>query len=235
MKKGIGLAIVLFAVLLLQTQTAIADIASSAHNFSSISGGNGAGGFVSTNMDEICIFCHTPHNGVSSVDVNSGTDRIPLWNRSTYVGETFTMYNNAGSIHFTPAGKPSGHSLLCLSCHDGVSSMAAVLNNSIATPITFAGGADTIGGGGSLEIQSRINITRNLSDDHPISFVYNNTLNPTGLNDPGDANGSLLGSLRLFNQKVECGSCHDPHKTDFGNFLRMSNANSAMCTTCHKK
>lgn len=234
MKKSIGL-VIFCLVLVFQVQTGIADVASSAHNFSSLSGGNGDGGFQSNNMDEICIFCHTPHNAVASVDVNGSTDRVPLWNRSTYVGENFTMYSNPGSVHFTPAGKPSGHSLLCLSCHDGVSSMAAVLNNSMASPITFVGGVDTISGGSNMEISARINITRNLSDDHPISFVYNNTLNPTGLNDPGDATGSLISPLKLFNQKVECGSCHDPHDITYDNFLRMSNANSDMCTTCHIK
>lgn len=34
---------------------------------------------------------------------------------------------------------------------------------------------------------------------------------------------------------VECGSCHDPHRTTNGTFLRISNAASALCTTCHDK
>lgn len=32
---------------------------------------------------------------------------------------------------------------------------------------------------------------------------------------------------------VTCGSCHDPHGT--GKMLRKSNANSALCTECHRK
>jgi hypothetical protein len=44
---------------------------------------------------------------------------------------------------------------------------------------------------------------------------------------------------------VECGSCHDPHVSNGQSgpnsliagetFLRISNANSAVCTTCHVK
>lgn len=48
--------------------------------------------------------------------------------------------------------------------------------------------------------------------------------NGTGVNDEYD-----LGPM------VECASCHDPHKTDYGTFLRKSNAGSALCLTCHKK
>ena len=35
--------------------------------------------------------------------------------------------------------------------------------------------------------------------------------------------------------RVECASCHDPHSTVNGTFLRRSNANSALCLTCHVK
>lgn len=35
--------------------------------------------------------------------------------------------------------------------------------------------------------------------------------------------------------RVECASCHDPHNTANGTFLRRSNASSALCLTCHVK
>lgn len=34
---------------------------------------------------------------------------------------------------------------------------------------------------------------------------------------------------------VECASCHDPHNTTNGTFLRFSNANSGLCLACHVK
>lgn len=37
-----------------------------------------------------------------------------------------------------------------------------------------------------------------------------------------------------FQPMVECASCHDPHSEN-ATFLRISNANSAVCLTCHSK
>lgn len=34
---------------------------------------------------------------------------------------------------------------------------------------------------------------------------------------------------------VECASCHDPHETTYGTFLRMSNSGSGLCLACHVK
>jgi predicted CXXCH cytochrome family protein len=34
---------------------------------------------------------------------------------------------------------------------------------------------------------------------------------------------------------VECGSCHDPHNSTNATFLRIPNAQSAVCLTCHNK
>ncbi|MBI2362927.1 MAG: cytochrome c3 family protein, partial [Elusimicrobia bacterium] len=35
--------------------------------------------------------------------------------------------------------------------------------------------------------------------------------------------------------RVECGSCHDPHDNQNGKFLVKSNAGAALCLTCHQK
>jgi len=32
---------------------------------------------------------------------------------------------------------------------------------------------------------------------------------------------------------VQCGSCHNVHNNTNTPFLRISNVNSALCTTCH--
>lgn len=39
----------------------------------------------------------------------------------------------------------------------------------------------------------------------------------------------------FFQPFVECASCHDPHSDTNPTFLRMSNAQSAVCLTCHNK
>ena len=48
------------------------------------------------------------------------------------------------------------------------------------------------------------------------------------------ANGNY-GETDPFNSTVECGSCHDPHNEQEKTFLRISNAGSAVCLTCHNK
>lgn len=42
----------------------------------------------------------------------------------------------------------------------------------------------------------------------------------------------LAGTNQPF---VECATCHDPHNTTNGTFLRYSNANSTLCLACHDK
>lgn len=54
------------------------------------------------------------------------------------------------------------------------------------------------------------------------------------------AGGRDKGDLPLYTSVangplVECGSCHDPHTSTNVPFLRISNANSAMCLACHVK
>ena len=44
--------------------------------------------------------------------------------------------------------------------------------------------------------------------------------------------GTVLAGAQAF---VECGSCHDPHVDNTVTFLRISNANSAVCLACHIK
>lgn len=43
------------------------------------------------------------------------------------------------------------------------------------------------------------------------------------------------GSAGNFEPFVECASCHDPHTAANPTFLRISNANSAVCLACHIK
>ncbi len=67
-----------------------------------------------------------------------------------------------------------------------------------------------------------------LSGDHPIAAVY-----PVG--EPGyfGALPELLPFYGTGNDEVGCGSCHDAHSAGFSDFLRVDNAGSALCTTCH--
>jgi len=166
---------------------------------------------------EICVVCHTPHNADTTVS------EAPLWNHET-TAATFTVYTSP-TFDGGPSGQPVGASKLCLSCHDGTVALDA-----------FGGGAGT---GGNV-ITGNALIGTDLSDDHPISFTYDSALATSdgGLADPATATsglGSTIDADLLFAGNMECASCHDVHDNSIAPFLRLSNAASGMCLTCHNK
>jgi predicted CXXCH cytochrome family protein len=233
MKKHILFIVSILAVIACFAAVASAGIVGSQHDLTAWSG---YGNFRGDN-DEVCIYCHTPHSAISA-DRN-GT-RLPLWNRTLSEGQNFTLYSNPGSLQAVMPGdgKPTGYSLLCLSCHDGVTSLGAVINNSQGfvgdipvTPTNFSL---------ALPAYQNLNIGRDLSNDHPVSFVYDNTL----VTNDQTANGGVIGlaspatisPLKLApGSRLECTTCHEPHNNTNAPFLRMSNTGSAMCRKCHLK
>lgn len=177
-----------------------------------LSGVQGTGG-------EICVVCHTPHNADTSVA------EAPLWNHAVTTAD-FTVYSSP-TFDGGPSGQPGGASRLCLSCHDGTVALDA-----------FGGGAGTAGNVIAPGDAAYIGI--DLSNDHPISFIYDSALATSdgGLADPATANSGLGGTIdadMLFAGNMECASCHDVHDNTIAPFLRLSNAASAMCLTCHNK
>ncbi|MCJ7555281.1 MAG: hypothetical protein MUO34_15525 [Ignavibacteriaceae bacterium] len=183
-------------------------IINSKHNLSV----SGPGTIKASSESEICVFCHTPHNS---------SPQKPLWNRED-PALSYTLYTSTTSD--ATIGQPDGSSLLCLSCHDGTIALGNVLSRS--TPILMTGGITTLPSGNS-------NLTKDISDDHPISFVYNSTLVTIDgqLNNPS----SLTGPVTLENQKMQCISCHDPHQNIFGDFLAATNEYSVLCQYCHDR
>jgi hypothetical protein len=103
--------------------------------------------FKSTNVNEVCVFCHTPH-------MASGW---PLWNKDVSVrvdrntGATTPVVFLAYTTNYTPMPQSLGYeTLLCMSCHDGVSSMGVLHNNPNSVGeginvINFVSNADQIG------------------------------------------------------------------------------------------
>ncbi|MDH5432879.1 MAG: cytochrome c3 family protein [Gammaproteobacteria bacterium] len=202
------LIVLAFAVFSSSAKTSVLN---TLHNLSA----SGPGTVKAVSDQRVCIFCHTPH---------TNNPIAPLWNREqpalTYI--PYTSSTAKGTF-----GQPTGDSLLCLSCHDGT----IALGKSFATGeiIQMVGGNTMPAGIGLL--------SQDLSNDHPISFVYNSALAaavPNGeLNDP-----SVLASTPMkldANGELQCSTCHDAHDNTFGKFLVMSNQSSAMCTTCHNK
>jgi predicted CXXCH cytochrome family protein len=140
-----------------------------------------------------------------------------MWNRRQ-TGVIYTLYDSS-TLDAKP-GQPDGTSILCLSCHDGT----VALGNTYKNPnsMSFA-----------HSMTKRGNLGTDLSDDHPISFVYDaNLASQDGeLKVPSTLPSHVLDQ----NNKLQCTSCHDSHKDLQGNFLKRTNEFSNLCFTCHDK
>jgi predicted CXXCH cytochrome family protein len=155
----------------------------------------------------VCGYCHTPHGALS------GT---PLWSHklSTAVYKIYQSSSLEAKV-----GQPTGSSKLCLSCHDGTVALT-----------------ETVGGefkGGTYIAPGGANLGTDLSDDHPISFVYSAALSAQDVEIRPPS--TLPEQLKLDRaDELQCTTCHNPHDNTYGNFLVMSNRRSAMCVACHE-
>ncbi len=224
LKLGIG-------SLALVASSAFATMVGTAHDLSSAQGGGN---------DEICVYCHTPHG--SNVGITA-----PLWNKPTPT-TSFTMYGatTAGVAGQTIAGtptddSPSGASLACLSCHDGVSAINSVVNapgsGGYNTSGSYIGQADYTPKDMPNSPEIAIGYGGDLTNDHPVSITYVEgaaSLKPKNTAITGWNRATTINDL-LRNGKVQCVSCHDPHYPNNGRYLRHTNTGSELCKTCHEK
>jgi len=182
---------------------------STQHNLSS----SGPGPVKALTESRLCIFCHTPHRASS---------QIPLWNR-TDAATNYLVYNSPTLIS-TP-GQPTGSSRLCLSCHDGTIALGDLVSE--PQQIQFQGGTVFLPPGHSL-------IGTDLSDDHPVSFVYDANL--AAQNPELVMPSQLPPTLPLDHTgMLQCATCHDAHRDDYGSFLREPTVYSQLCVGCHQK
>ena len=154
-----------------------------------------------------CEFCHTPHNANPTKS---------LWNR-TLPASTYKVYES--STLKATLNQPTGTSRMCLSCHDGT--------------IALDDRADRPKGAKVGMLTGNTSLGTDLSDDHPVSFIYNSGLSTSKgeLLDP-----TLLPSSTKLDQEgqVQCSTCHDPHEDRNPKFLVMDNRASRLCVTCHQ-
>ena len=204
MKRLILVLIFCFSFICLESQSVVNTL----HNLSV----SGPGTVKASTETEVCVFCHTPH---------SSKPASPLWNRND-PGATYVLYNSS-TIQAVP-GQPDGSSTLCLSCHDGTIALGDVISRT--AEISFASGITRMPAG-------KTNLTTDLSDDHPVSFIYNSALTAADgqLKDPA----AITYPVALENGKVQCTSCHDPHLDIYGDFLVTSTQFSALCFKCHDR
>jgi hypothetical protein len=211
---------------------AAGNVAYTVHNMSKDEPTGGVMGryIKSSGEDQICVFCHTPHNAQPN---------RPLWNK-VMPTQAFNMYTSSATLSSAArlATAPSAESLLCLSCHDGRTAIN-VLHNTANPTAQLAGtdkvvdidgtydDADTPGGVGiALGLYAGLDGGKygpaigktstdyyyggNLTNDHPISFSYKDAQaeKPAQLNEVVDARIRFYGGAA---KRIECGSCHDPH------------------------
>ncbi|MBL8490546.1 MAG: cytochrome c3 family protein, partial [Rhodocyclaceae bacterium] len=179
-----------------------------------------------------CLSCHDGQTAVDSIINMPGSGRYLESQKTSQSNAFLNTWNNTrgpdATVHLGLAGAE------CLACH---SSTAGFIGAGATDFTVFA-------------------IGTNLTNDHPIGVLL-----PTGEDwkVPGgtkgttkffDANGDgrmSSNEVRLYagdrGPEVECASCHDPHGVPSGgpgspfnkSFLRVSDAGSAICLTCHSK
>ena len=205
--------------------------------------------YQSSNEEQVCIFCHTPHGG---------TLDGPLWNRESPSATSYTHYNSATLSSYLQGlavnRAVSKESLLCLSCHDGTIAMNSLVNYShVGVPEYWDSGSEDLIMPAEMFGVPGPRVGTDLSNDHPISFIYASaTENRIGTmyNSIEDAEGA---GVRFFPpngadalKRVECSSCHDPHVAydsywgaladeNYRPFLITSNVGSGLCLACHIK
>jgi len=199
------------------------------HNFSSLAP---PANIRALNQDQVCIFCHTPHNA---------KPEYPLWNHelsavvnyTNYWSETLQSYSNRAE-----APPIDGFSKLCLSCHDGTIAIGAVRSRDEIlmepNPSLQAG---------RLISTAQGYLGTDLSGGHPISIIYNESLAARR-----NADTSLMQlkwpivdrDVRLYPTQggygVQCSSCHDPHGSQGGLNappLWRKKTYDEVCLVCH--
>ena len=212
MKKSLKNAICLLALVAITAPT-FGAIGGTQHDFT--------GDAWASNLP--CSPCHTPHAGA--------VQTAPLWNHAVS-GATFTMYNNTNNANMgadldgAVDAAPTGTSLLCLSCHDGVTNMDAFGDNLGTTAML-----NTAPGyiGTDLTLSHPIGITYTTATATADGTLHNPAVQTSGL-------GSTIDADLLVATKVECSSCHDVHNdSSIAKLLRIDMTGDALCVTCHNK
>ncbi|MCX7793692.1 MAG: cytochrome c3 family protein [Thermodesulfovibrionales bacterium] len=208
-----------------------------------------------------CIFCHTPHRANTNQTYTNNpnppygsTGNLNgrfLWNRALpantfqpYTSHTYTFKNNPP--------QPGVFSLLCLSCHDGIGAMNVLLSRPSPVPDMGAGNYNQFGDffndpnirplniGDAACIGDTCTGGTDLRNDHPVGFNYDDAASADSSIWPyNQLPSQLQARLTLTNRRMECNTCHNPHRTngpsDRNKFLVILPSEGDICLACHNK
>jgi predicted CXXCH cytochrome family protein len=192
-----------------------------------------------------CVYCHVPPG--RSVDEAAEEGAIPGWNRYVPTAEVPGAYNLYDSNTLdNKVRTPSPISLLCLSCHDGTMAVDMTVfkpngwrNSEDAAMHLRINGANDLWSCGKCH-NGRVahsiaikHLDTDLTNDHPISMTY------AGLNfrdrdfRAPDGPYGFDNGVKLYEERVECATCHNVHDPDIALLLR--ERADRLCETCHIK
>jgi predicted CXXCH cytochrome family protein len=221
-----------------------AGISATKHNLSS----SGTGANHTTDVAEICVFCHTPHG-------SNQTAKAPLWNKAIDTSKVYTVYssttfdaaNTSEGVKFTDSGTVGGVattlgtvSMACLSCHDGTQAMDTVLNapgsggyNATGARIgTFASGGSVDTSTGMMTSASVAMLGTDLSNDHPVGMLYANQPGTT-VYDADFHVAAQVSGKNLFYVESGVGNNSSRDKYDLILYSRSDGKGYVECATCH--
>lgn len=208
----------------------------------------GSAGEPASNMQEVCVFCHTPSGG------RSGGDG-PTWQRAIQPELNFQVYATQDDpLAFGIGFDVAGMSVVCLSCHDAAQAQtvtsrvddhpfgipyrgALAMMNVPDTAPRYVPPAE----GGPYRQANFPVFTQDFK--RPSSGVVDGRVVWwTAAGTPGGPR--TRADLPLYTRRagsiyddvpfVECGTCHDPHSPN-PLFLRLGNDGSLVCKVCHQK
>jgi len=206
---------------------------------------------------QTCVYCHVPHSGSNNLPLwNRAT---PTTAYSPYSSSTSAVTATSAAIQ----ASLSGACLSChdgsiamdvLTNVNGLPFGTLPTNGQVAfTKQVGAKSTYSNGGTGTNNVMTGglPFLGSDLRNDHPVAIVYQtaqtaDTTHYTTVSTSGAKIyiANVNGNLPLYGSTagaatVECSSCHDAHNNSVngtnGGFLRVSNAGSAMCKTCHIK
>lgn len=231
--KKILVVVLVVAIALVGASIAMAGVAGSKHDITNYlwTGGtvSHVGGLDTLVSREVCVYCHTPHGGVGTAGL--------LWNKQETAVTLGTPYS---MVSATGGGQAmttlSTITKLCLSCHDGIQAVYYMKNTpNYGAFITATTGTANVDAGGLIINAAKF--TGDFSDDHPVGFNYDTAQSAENILRPGSLPVTPPATLPLSNgNMMECSTCHDVHNSVAvanSALLRVDNALSGLCTSCH--